>query len=249
MFKRMIMLAALASCCAVSALAADLPLKAPPAASGVAAIFKGYPYGTSGLFVGIFTEGGAGAVNGATAPGVASASLTSTQAGVGATIGYSWGWKNSPVAFSAEGDFGWTNFNGTNAGLSMSGPAAFEQRIVAFTPLATMLSMLPNGPNFGTVPPFQPLQPGLFASNLQMGLFAGIRENDISLNFPGLTSNREWRVAPVVGLMAMEQLSNGTALRSWIKTVFPDKGVCAGPVKNACGGLGQQYLAGAGIYF
>jgi hypothetical protein len=157
---------------------------------------------------------------------------------------------NSPVAYSVEADFGWTNFNGNTAGLSLSGPLAFEQRFVVFTPLASMLNLLPNFPNLGTVPPFPPLQPGLTASNMQIGLMAGMDENDISPNFPGLATAREWRIAPMVGLVAMEQLSNGVALRTWVKTVFPDKSVCVGPIgADACAGLGQQVKVGVGIYY
>lgn len=246
MSKRTMLLAVLAGAAMLSnAFAADIPLKAPPAAPSV---FAGYPYGSSGLFYGVFTEGGGGPVT-ATVPGVGSASLTTTSAGIGGTIGYAWGSKNSPVAYSLEGDFGFTNFNGNTQGLSMSGPLSFEQRFVAFTPIATLLNLLPNLPSLGTVAPFPVLQPGVTASNMQMGLFAGIRETDISPNFVGLAANREYRISPVIGVMAMEQLSNGSALRAWVKTVFPEKGVCVGPVAGACANEGQQVLAGVGVYF
>lgn len=229
---------------AVSAHAADMATKAAPVQT-----FKGYPYGSSGFFFGIYTEGGAGAVSGS-APGVDTSGLTQTQAGVGGTIGYAWGKAGSPMAASIEADFGWTNFNGNTAGLSLDGPAAFEQRFVIFTPLASVLSLLPNLPTLGTVPPFGALPAGISASNLQVGLMAGIDENDISLNFAGLSSNKEWRVAPMIGLVSMEQLSNGVALRTWIKTVFPDRGACIGPIPvSACGGLGQQVKVGVGIYY
>jgi hypothetical protein len=231
----------------VSAHAADnLPTKAPAAA---ASFFNPYPYGTSGFFVGLFTEGGAGSVSGSVA-GANSASLTSTQAGAGLTIGYAWGRAGSPVAYSLEGDFGWTNFNGSTAGLTLSGPAAFEQRFVVFTPLASVLNMLPLlNTALGTVPPFPALTGNLTASNLQVGLMAGIDENDISVNFPGLASNSEWAVAPMIGLVSMEQLSNGAAVRSWVKNVFAERGVCAGPIANACASRGDTVKVGIGIYY
>lgn len=247
--RRTYMLAAIAASMLLAPIvrAADIPLKAPPA-SAWDTVFKGYPYGSSGLFFGIFTEGGGGSVNG-TVPGVGSASLTTTQAGVGGTIGWAWGKKSSPVAFSIEADFGWTNFNGNVQGLSLQGPASFEQRFVMFTPLATIVNLLPNFPALGAIAPFPALPAGVSASNLQVGLMAGIDENDISPNFPGLASNREWRVSPMIGLVSMEQLSNGLAVRAWVKTIFPDKSVCIGPVSNACGNLGQQVKAGVGFYF
>jgi hypothetical protein len=82
-----------------------------------------------------------------------------------------------------------------------------------------------------------------------MGLFAGIREQDISANFAGLQANREWRVAPVIGIVSMEQLSNGAALRAYLKTVFPEKGACVGPIPGvqACINQGQQVIAGASV--
>ena len=241
-----LLVAFLISALVPSAFAGDI---SPPATKAPPSLFtNSYPYGTSGLFVGLFTEGGSSAVTGSVA-GVGSASLTSTAAGAGLTLGYSWGSKGSNIAYSVEGDFGWTNFNGSAPGLSFSGPAAFEQRFVAFTPLSTMLSFLPNFPSLGTIAPFNPLPTGVSASNLQVGMMAGLDETDISSNFVGVSSNREWRVAPMIGVVAMEQLSNGTAVRSWVKTVFPDKGVCAGPVANACINMGQTVKIGAGVYF
>lgn len=234
---------------AADARAADATPAKAPAASGIDAFFKGYPYGSSGFFFGLFTEGGSAGVTG-NVPGVGSASLTSTSAGLGGTIGYAWGSAVTPVALSVEADFGWTNFNGSNAGFSLSGPASFEQRFVVFAPIANLLSLLPNFPSLGTVPPFQALPAGVTASNLQMGLMAGLDEVDISPNFAGLAANKEWRVAPMIGIVAMEQLSNGSALRAWVKTVFPaDKSVCFGPIPGACANLGQQVKAGVGVYW
>lgn len=233
----------------ISAAHAADNLPATKAAPTTAAFFNPYPYGTSGFFVGLFTEGGAGSVNGSVA-GVGSASLTTTQAGAGLTFGYAWGRAGSPVAYSLEGDFGWTNFNGSSAGLSLSGPAAFEQRFVVFTPLASVLNMLPLlSSALGTVPPFPALTGNLTASNLQVGLMAGIDENDISVNFPGVASNTEWAVAPMIGLVSMEQLSNGTAVRAWVKNVFAERGVCAGPIANACASRGDTVKVGVGIYY
>ena len=241
--KRLFVLVVALALLPAAAMAGDMATKAPP----VPSFLTNYPYGSSGLFFGIYTEGGSGPVA-ASVPGVGSASLTQTQAGVGGTIGYAWGQKGSPVAVSVEADFGWTNFNGNMAGLAFDGPAAFEQRFVIFTPLASMLNILPNLPSLGTVAPFPLLPAGVTATNLQVGFMAGVDENDISSSF-GLNSNREWRVAPMIGLVSMEQLSNGTAIRAWVKTVFPERGVCAGPIANACANIGQQVKVGVGLYF
>jgi hypothetical protein len=233
-----------------SAVAADVPPSAPVfTAPPSFVVANGYPYETAGLFFGLFTEGGGGSVN-ASVPGVVAGSLTTTQAGLGVTAGYAWGQKGNPFAFSLEGDFGWTNFNGGTAGLSVSGPLFFEQRFVVFTPYKTIADLFPSFPNIGTLPPFSALPAGVTASNQQLGLLVGLREEDISLAFPGLAANREWHFAPEIGLAQMEQLSNHSAMRTWFKTVFPgDKGLCVGPIAKACASLGQQYKVGVGVYF
>jgi hypothetical protein len=208
-----------------------------------------YPYGTSGWIFGLFTEGAASSVTG-TAAGASSASLTSVSAGVGATIGYSWGSKNSPVAYSIEADAGWTNFNGSSPGLAFTGPAEFEVRGVVMTPLNNIMSLLPNLQSiFGTIAPFNPLPTGVTASNLQLGLMAGVHINDISTDFPGIASNTEWQAQAMVGALMMEQLSNGTAVRSYIKDLIGNDTVCAGPVpsKQACVERGNTVLVGADI--
>jgi hypothetical protein len=243
--RKMFLIAAALVALSVPAMAADMALKAQPPV-----ISNGYPYGSSGLFFGAYTEGGGGSVNGSV-PGVASASLTDTQAGLGFTVGYAWGTKGSPFAYTIEGDAGWTNINGSNQGFSASGPLHFEQRAIAWTPAANVIAQIPFFKSLAAqIPPFLTPNVGTTTSNLQFGVGAGADENDISMAFPGLASNREWRIAPMVGLFSMEQVSDGTALRSWAKVDFPQQSVCAGPIgKTACGGLSTQFNIGAGIYW
>ena len=226
---------ALASCAGI-AHAADMPTKAPNS------FLAGYPYGGSGVYFGIYTEGGGGSVNGSV-PGVGSASLTTNSADVGGSVGYVWASSKYPAFIAVEGMFGWTNFNGNAQGFSLSGPASFEQRFLVGTPLANFLSFLPNL-NLGTVAPFPVLPNGATVTNAHPYLMAALHEQDISINFGGLASNREWRVAPAIGLGMMGQLTNGVAIDAWVETIFPDKAICIGPVANACAGLGQQVKAG-----
>lgn len=228
-----------------AAMAADMTAKAPAAF----AIPNAYPYQSSGFFFGGYTEGGAGSVA-ATAPGVNPASLTTTDAGLGVTIGYAWGSKLSNFAYTAEADFGFTNFNGNNANFALQGPLSFEQRLVVWTPFSNLAQLFPNLPSiFGTVPPFQALPPGVTASNLQSGLAFGVREKDVSLAFAGLGANKEWLVEPVVKLMAMEQLSNGTAVRAWAGVTIPTQGHIIGPIPGSTATRGPEALVGFGAYF
>jgi hypothetical protein len=245
MFKLRYSLAALAAVLlAPAALAADLPVKASNFAFSSA-----YPYQSSGLFFGAYTEGAGGSVS-ATVPGIGAASLTTTTGALGLTAGYAWGSKGSALAYSVEGDFGFTNFNGNNAGLSLQGPMSFEQRFVIFAPWANLAAALPNFPNIlGTIPPFPALQAGVTASNLQTGLAFGIKEADRSLGFAGVTSGKVWQIEPVIKLIAMEQLSNGTAVRAWAGVGLPDKGKLIGPVPGTSTVRGPEVLVGFGAYF
>ena len=115
--------------------AADMPVKAP-----ANNWLNGYPYGGSGVYFGIYTEGGGGAVN-ATVPGVGSASLTTNSADVGGSVGYAWANKSGNVFVAIEAMFGWTNFNGSQQGFGLSGPASFEQRFLIGTPLANFFEL------------------------------------------------------------------------------------------------------------
>jgi hypothetical protein len=226
-----------------AALAADLPAKVPT----IPFIPTAYPYQSSGLFFGVFTEGGGGSVQ-ATAPGVNPASLTTTDAGIGVTVGYAIGQKGSAFAYSFEADFGFTNFNGSNAGFALSGPLDFEQRFVLWTPLTNLTALLPNLPNiFGTVPPFPALPAGITASNIQSGIGFGIEEKDMSLSFAGVQANKEWLIQPVITPMMMEQLSNGTALQEYVKIGIPTQGHFVGPVPGSTATLGPQIKAGVKV--
>jgi hypothetical protein len=229
-----------------AAQAADIATKAPASSPFFSTT---YPYQSTGIFFGIYTAGTGGSVA-ATVPGVGAASLTTTTAEIGGTVGWAWGQKGSNLAYTLEGDFGVTNFNGNQAGLSLQGPLSFEQRFTVFAPLSSIMSAIPNLPNiFGTVPPFTPLQPGVTASNIQSGIGFGVKEKDISTSFAGVVgANKVWRIEPAVRLVAMEQLSNGTALYAYAETAFPDKGRVFGPAGTGTSVvLGPEYTAGVGV--
>ena len=248
--RKLLMAATALVALSVPAFAADMAVKAPP----INPIYTGYPYGTSGLFYGAYLEGGGGPVNGAannTITGVSTAGLVELSAGFGFTLGYAWGSPNSAIAYSIENDIGMTNFNGSSQGFSAGGPLEGEVRVVAFTPLANISQYIPGIGSLGTLPPFNALPAGVTASHTQVGLMAGMHWNDISLDFQGLSSNKEFRAAPMIGIVQMEQLSNGLALRTYVKTIFPSQSLTVGPVptKTANGGLGQQVLAGASLLF
>jgi hypothetical protein len=211
----------------------------------------GYPFGTSGLYAGIFTEAGGGPVV-ASIPGVNPASLTTTTAGIGANVGYAWGSKGSLFAYALEGKVSATNFNGANAGFSVSGPVSFEGTGLVWTPVSTIqnalgLLSLPNP--FSNVAPFPLLPAGITASNVQAGFGAGFRADDVTVAFLGAGSNKVWTFSPKIEFDLMEQLSNGSAVREYVETVFQNKGVTFGGPTGVTSTVGTKYLAGVAVEF
>lgn len=249
---RMLLLALFTAALAASAArASDLPpaiTKAPTAAA--VPWLNGYPYGSSGFYVGLFTEAGGGPVV-ASVPGVNPASLTTTTAGIGLAAGYAWGSKSSQLAYSLEGKVSANNFNGANAGFAVSGPVSFEGTGFVWMPVSLIQSTfgLLNIPNpFASIAPF-PLNPtGLTASNIQAGFGAGFRADDVTIAYLGVGSNKVWAFAPKIEFDLMEQLSNGSAVREYVETVFESKGAIFGANQSKAT-LGTKYMAGVGVYF
>lgn len=216
-------------------LSAPMPAKAPAVVD-----FGTYPT-NNGWIVSLFTEGGGGPVS-ASVPGVPPASLTTTTAAIGATVGYMYTPKNSPVGFSLEGDVCAQNFNGNNAGFSVQGPICLEQRAMAFAPWEKLLTAIPGIPNpFSAISPFV-FQPGVTpVGNAIAGIGFGFYERDISTAFAGVQSGKVWRVDPELVFMHVQPLSNGTALRGGIKLDFPGQGKIFGatPAGFTTATLGQ----------
>lgn len=220
---------------------ADVP--SPVKTSVVSALFNGYT--GSGLYFGFYSEGGGGSINGSV-PGVGSTSLTTTSAGVGALGGYAWSNASGNVFYAVEAQFGWQNFNGNQSGLALTGPVSFTQRAMIGTPLSTVWSVLPSFNNLPTTPPLPTLPTGVTASNAHPYIFAGISEDAIGTTY-GLGENKVWRVAPVVGFGSLWQLSNATAVDTYIKFKLPEKGTCVGIAQLACASLGNQVIVGAAV--
>ena len=198
------------------ALAADvLPAKAPAAAT----INFTYPT-LNGVIIGATTEGGGSSVN-ATAPGIPAASLTTTTGGVGGVLGYMWTPRNSPVSLSFENRFLAQNFNGNNAGLSVSGPMRLEQDVIAWAPWQKVFAALPQLWN-----PFASISPFTLPSNLQAqgnalaGLGFYYTEVDISSAFAGLQAGHEWKGNPGLIAITAQPLVGGGAIRAFAKWDF-----------------------------
>ena len=247
-------LALMATLIATAALAQSAPAPAltaiNKASTPPSTWLNGYPYGSSGLYVGLFTEGGGGSVT-ANIPGIASASLTTTTASIGATVGYAWGSKSSSFAYAIEGSICATNFNGANAGFALAGPLCFEQMGLIWMPVSliqTTFSLL-NLPNpFNSIAPFPVNPAGISASNVQAGFGVGAVERDMTLAYLGVGSNKVYSVAPQIEFALMEQLSNGSALQEYLKVRFPSHELLFGATQSTAT-PSTEVIAGIKVLF
>ena len=192
-----------------AAFAADvLPAKAPAAAT----INFTYPT-INGVIVEDFTDGGGSSVN-ATVPGVPPASLTTTNAGVGGTVGYMRTPRNSPVSLSFESSVEAQNFNGSNAGLSVQGPLRLQEAIIAWAPWSKVTAALPQIWNpFSSISTFT--LPANFTAqgNALLGLGFYYGAQDISSAFQGLQAGHEWRGNPGLEAIIAQPVVGGGAIR------------------------------------
>jgi hypothetical protein len=195
--------------------AADLPAKAPAAAT----INFTYPT-LNGIIVEVFTEGGGSSVV-ASVPGVPPASLSTTTAGVGGTVGYMFTPKSSPISFSVEGHIEAQNFNGNNAGLSVQGPLRLEGAVIAWAPWARVFAALPTLWNpFASLSTFT-LPAGFTAQgNALAGLGLYYSAADISTAFQGLQAGKVWRGNPGLEAITAQPLAGGGAIRIFAKWDF-----------------------------
>ncbi len=206
------------------AFAADLSTKAPVLASP-------YSFNGSGLFVGAYTEYGGSPVT-AQVPGVAQASLTSTSAAIGVTVGYAHRFNNSLIG-TIEADICAKNFNGANAGFSLTGPICLEQRAMIFAPTAQILNLFSflSIPNVFSNLTNIVIPQGAVVTNSYLGFGAGAYWNDMTVAFNGAGSGKVWAVNPELVLMKMDLVTIGTTramLRSFGKVDLESQTVLFG---------------------
>jgi hypothetical protein len=200
---------------AMPAMAADMPVKAPPLQPTTA-----YPYTTSGIYWGLTAFASDTTFN-VNAPG----SNTGDVSAIGGSIGVLLGWS-TPINGGAqfvriEGSAAAQNLNGTasqTAGiLSMKGPWRVEGVAEIGMPCANIVAYLPA--NLGSLLPTLPALPtGLVATNCHAYIGGGAAGEDISANLtPVGSQGSEWSGAGVVKTGQIWQLANGYAVETWIE--------------------------------
>jgi opacity protein-like surface antigen len=198
-----------------SALAADMPVKAPPMPVATA-----YPYTTAGAYWGITTYASDTTFN-VNAPGTNTGEVSAIGGSIGVLLGYSMPINSGAEFVRFEGSAAAQNLNGTSqqtAGiLSMKGPWRLEGVAEVGMPCANIVAYLPA--NLGSLLPTLPALPtGLVATNCHAYVGGGIAGEDISANLtPAGSQGSEWSAAGVVKTGQIWQLANGYAVDTWVE--------------------------------
>lgn len=213
--------------------AADVPTKARPN------VFAGYAAGSCGMFLGLNTMGGAGSLTGTTVPGA-----SVIQGDIGGTIGY-----GCPIGTTAgsfwflQGNFDIANMNGSANGLSLTGPAHFEQQLAIGGPLSSMLNLFPSISGGLSVPSLPALPGGVTTGPQYPFLFASLHEQDVSAQLPAaLAQGREWLISPGLGIGLESRLSNGVVADVSAQWILQSNGLALGPEKVGFGNAGLVEL-------
>lgn len=202
--------------------AADLTTKAP----------SGYPTTGCGFFYGVGTGGSAGAVNGAVV------GTQIVQGELDGVVGYTCPLGAQGFWF-IEGSVGYNNVNGSVNGLALSGPLVLYQRFGAGSPINALFNPFGNGLSMPSIPV---LPPGVTQLSALPYLFAGIVEQDISAQL-ALSQNKQWVIAPMIGVGLDTRLSNGAVVDTWAGWQMNSQSFCPGG-GQACGKLGNAGRVG-----
>ena len=238
--KRLISIAvALSTLSAVSAFAADFPIKAPP----LPQISNAYPTSKCGFYYGIAAEGGSGIVNGAPAGTV--------QVGgdIGGLVGYACPVASIPFFAQFKAEF--QNLNAVNAGFALRGPAHFEELFAVQTPLVSWLAGYINlGQN--NIPAVVPLLPPGVSTVGQPQNYIGlsITQDDISASFAG-GSNKDWLNSFGVRTGLLQNIQGPNGVKA-VADVFAEINFQSTPLgclaigggNIGCPKLGDRFLAG-----
>jgi hypothetical protein len=214
--------------------AADLSTKATPALS------YNYPTTKCGLYYGINTMGSTGSVDGA------AVGTQVVQGDIGLTLGYTCPAGLGYWFLDASADF--ANLNGSQNGLSLSGPAQFMERFGFGAPVNQIIALVPGLASLqNAVPSLIPLPAGVAVVTSNPYLFGAVHETDVSLA-NGLGSNREWLVSTGIGIGNKTRLSNGVVFDPFVEYVLPGSKLCIGPTAQ-CYTPGNQVNVGMILEF
>lgn len=231
--KKLLASIAVIAALASPAAAADLITKAQQG-------YASYPSTSCGFYFGANTMGSANAVNGA------AAGTQVIQGAIGATIGYT-----CPLGqgfWFIDGMFDFSNINGgTTPGLSLSGPAQFEQRFGVGAPIPMILSLIPGLSALqNALPALIPLPTNVVIVTTNPYAYVGIHEDDTGVAI-GLSSNKQYLTSVGFGIGTKTRLSNGVVFDPFAEYVLPSSEMCLGA--PGCVRRGPGIRFGAAIEF
>lgn len=229
---------AVAAVVAGAARAADIPVKATPAA----AVSYAYPTTKCGMYYGVNTLGQTAAVENSTV------GTQFVQGAIGLTLGYTCPMGSAGSYWFADGMFDFTNLNGSANGLSLSGPAKFEQRFGAGASIPLLISLVPSLSTLqNAVPSLIPLPTGVNVVTTNPYMFAGLHEDDIGGQV-GLANFKQYLVSVGFGIGTKTRLSNGVVFDPFVEYIIPSSQVCV-VASLGCFKKGPGVQAGMALEF
>lgn len=201
-----------------------------------------YPTTKCGLYYGVNSIGSTGSVANAA---VGTQQVTGA---IGVDVGYT-----CPAGLGfwfVDGAFDFTNVNGSTNGLSLSGPAMFEQRFGFGAPVDMIISAIPGLQSLqSAMPSLIPLPQGVSVNTSSPYVFASVSEQDVSATL-GFAQNRQWLVSPGLGIGNKVRLSNGVVFDPFAEYVLNSNAMCFGPLSGSnCVKLSTQIRAGFHLDF
>jgi hypothetical protein len=225
------------------AIAADMPAKAPKAATVV-----GYPYQTAGLYWGIGTEAliSQAQVN---TGGTGTSNLFAAGAALNVTVGYSRPISGGTGFMAIEATCGWQNLGGTTQVVSAVTNEVREriscvEGLKLGGPILNVLNLLPSsGLPLPTLPNI-----GAPSGSSHPYLFAGAREGRVLAtdNLTGV-SREVWQVKAEARIGLIQQFDTGIAMDVYLAWDPKQGGFAIGGPSSA--NLGNTYIIGAKLLY
>lgn len=214
---------------AVPALAADLPFpgKAPYA-------FTAYPSKGCGPYYGLGIGGTGNAVNGAPAGD------TMLGGNAGILLGYTCT-NGSGGYWFGEGRISAQGLSGTTINSAANTPLMFQEKFAFGGPLPQFFTGIFPNLTIPAVGSLAPLPGGVTVVGPAMPyLYVAADQNDISAQFPGLGSGREWEASFELGVGMLNRLSDAVVSDTSAGLILQSlgNGICIGPVTCPKVGLG-----------
>jgi opacity protein-like surface antigen len=216
--RKLLLLTTALTALAMPAMAADMPVKAPPAVAQPI-----YPYTVPGIYWGVTTYASQTNLN-VNAPGSNAGDMSVIGGSLGVVAGYSMPVNNGKNFARFEVSAAGQNINGTasqSAGLlSIKGPWRIEGVAEYGMPCANIAAYFPN---LGGILPTLPAIPsGLVATNCHAYAGLGAAAEDISakLNMnggAGVSQGSAWSGALIGKMGQIWQLTNGAAVETWLE--------------------------------